>query len=433
MRDPYTGLPQEDGADLRRPSPVEVGARPPALDLRDDPNALVAQVAEALAEPRYGTLAQNLVAFGELLKLAGLDVTTGRLIDAAQSLTLINIAAKADFRLALKANLLSAVEDEQTFDTLFELFWRLTLGEPNAFPRPQPVNVSADLAKLGTIAAATRRQDRATGSGAAPRPKEGLPQSYSGDDIVVSRDFSDFRGDEVRQARRLIRRLAPKLATAVSRRQRSGRTGDQPDLRRSLRRATGYGGEVLEVMYRRRKVRKLKLVLLCDVSGSMDTYARFLVQFLYSLQNEVHSVSTFVFSTRLFEVTHLLKRHTFEAALDQIAQRVDGWSGGTNIGGSLHTFNHVYGKRRVDSRTVVVVISDGWDRGDIALLVREMQWLKRRAYKVLWLNPLLGHPHYQPLCRGMAAALPYIDYFLPAHNLASLVQVGRTLVHLART
>ncbi len=179
-------------------------------------------------------------------------------------------------------------------------------------------------------------------------------------------------------------------------------------------------------------MRRLNLVLLCDVSGSMDVYSRFLTQFVYGLQAELRRVSTFVFSTRLFDVTTMLKARSFEEALGRIRQRVDGWSGGTRIGGCLADFNRTYGRERIGPRTAVIIISDGWDRGDVDQLRREMRLLKRRAFKVLWLNPLLGEKNYRPVAQGMAAALPSIDAFLPVHNLASLSRVGRELMSLAR-
>jgi hypothetical protein len=164
----------------------------------------------------------------------------------------------------------------------------------------------------------------------------------------------------------------------------------------------------------------------------MDVYSRFLAQFLYGLQNELRGVSTFVFSTRLFEVTPLLHTRNFDEALARVARHVEGWSGGTRIGGCIADFNLRYAKQRLGPRTVVVIISDGWDRGDIEQLRREMRVLRRRAFRVLWLNPLVGDDRYQPVAQGMAAALPSIDELLPVHNLESLARVGRTLIRLAR-
>ena len=164
----------------------------------------------------------------------------------------------------------------------------------------------------------------------------------------------------------------------------------------------------------------------------MDVYSRFLVQFLYGMQNELRGVSTFVFSTRLFEITPMLRGRSFEEALGNVGKQVQGWSGGTRIGACLAEFNRRHAKQRVGPRTVVVIISDGWDRGDIEELSREMQSLKRRCYRLIWLNPLLGASDYRPVAQGMAAALPSIDEFLPVHNLHSLARVGKMLIKLSR-
>jgi uncharacterized protein with von Willebrand factor type A (vWA) domain len=199
------------------------------------------------------------------------------------------------------------------------------------------------------------------------------------------------------------------------------------DPRWTLRKNIKYGGDVVELVNRKRRIKKTKVVLLCDVSGSMDCYSRFLIQFMYGLQNELWGVETFVFSTSLTRITHLIRTKDIANALEQISGSILGWSGGTNIGRSLQTFNRNFAPAMVTSRTIVVIISDGWDRGDVSLLERQMQDLKRRSKKVIWLNPLLASENYEPLCKGMQAALPYIDLFLSVHNLNSLVALGRTL------
>jgi hypothetical protein len=181
------------------------------------------------------------------------------------------------------------------------------------------------------------------------------------------------------------------------------------------------------LVHRKKRIKKTRVVLLCDVSGSMDCYSRFLIQFMYGLQNELWGVETFVFSTSLSRITHLIRTKDIVNALEKISGSILGWSGGTNIGRSLHTFNRNFAPSMVTHRTVVVIISDGWDRGDVSLLEREMQDLKRRAKKIIWLNPLLASENYEPLCKGMQAALPYLDLFLSVHNVNSLVSLGRTL------
>ena len=386
-------------------------------------------VLDQLAE-RHGDLAGNLVRFAALLKAGEIEVTTTQVLSAAQSLREIDVSDREDFRAALAASFLTTVEDRPVFDVLFDRFWRLPGQDGEPPPRPQPQRLQGSEARLGLAEQVNIAYARDAGSvPAADTP----PRSYSPDDLLVEKDFATYRDDDVREARRYLRRLAPKLATATTRRRRPARAGAEIDLRRSLRAAARRGGEVARLLRRRRRVRRLNVVLLCDVSGSMDVYSRFLAQFLFGLQNELRGVSTFVFSTRLFEITPMLHARSFDDALARVARHVQGWSGGTRIGACLAEFNRRYAKQRLGPRTVVVVISDGWDRGDVEQLRGEMRTLKRRAYRVLWLNPLLGNRDYRPVAQGMAAALPSVDELLPVHNLESLARVGRTLMALSRS
>ena len=374
-------------------------------------------------------MAENLIQFAALLKSGELAVTTTQLLSAAQSLLAIDVTRRDDAHSALAASFLTNVEDRPVFDALFDQFWKLARSEEEPPPRPQPPRLAGGETRLGV--AELVESAYARGEGMSPPGADTPPETYSAEDALTQRDFASYRDDELHEARRYLRRLAHKLASATTRRRRRARSGREVDLRQSLRLAARHGGEVLRLAHKRRKVRKLNVLLLCDVSGSMDVYSRFLVQFLYGLQHELRGVSTFVFSTRLFEVTPMLRARSFDDALSRVSKQVQGWSGGTRIGACLAEFNRRHARQRIGPRTVVVVISDGWDRGDVAELGREMQALKRRCYRLLWLNPLLGSSGYRPLAQGMAAALPSIDEFLPVHNLASLARVGRTLMRLS--
>jgi len=409
---------------------VPKGAPVPVSPLHPHAGAdgLEADLAGILGD-RRASVAGNLVQFSRVLKSAGLDVTTGRLLDAARSLALLDLRRRDDFRVALRANLLSHVEEFALFDMLFDLYWRSDRrNDRDLLPRERFVESSAARPAGPEGSRKVPVEAEIAHEPAGDNPAE----SFNDADLLTAKDFSQFTDDDVRRCRRVIRQLAPRLASALSRRTRVAHSGGTVDLRRSLRQSVRHGGEVLDLARRRRRVDRLRLVVLCDVSGSMDLYSRFLVQFLYALQTEVRGVSTFVFSTRLNEVTHLLKSHTFAESLARIHAEVDSWSGGTSIGASLYAFDRRYGKQRLGGRTVVVIASDGWDRGDTTLIDRAMRSMRRRAYKIVWLNPLAGSRDYQPLAKGMAAAMPYIDYFLPAHNLDSLVRLARTLVYLAR-
>jgi uncharacterized protein with von Willebrand factor type A (vWA) domain len=226
---------------------------------------------------------------------------------------------------------------------------------------------------------------------------------------------------------RVAARLARQLAARPSRRWKPAMRGHRLNLRQLMRQSLKTGGDVVELTFRERRLRKTKLVLLCDVSGSMDLYSRFLLQFLYALQNCFARVETFVFSTRLSRVTDQLRRRPYGVALRRLSADVDDWSGGTRIGDCLTAFAEGW-PRLVDRRTVVVVVSDGWDSGDPALVASTLASIRQRAGRVVWLNPLLGSPAYRPETRGMAAALPHLDVFAPVHNLDSLRALARHLV-----
>ena len=390
----------------------------------------LAAFAERAGALRRGTVEGNVVAFVRLLREAGLQVTTGDAIVAARALLAVGLASREDVRAALAATLVRRQAERPLFEALFEQFW--SRRAPGDAPPGPPREVAAS--DRGAGPPARLRRDAVpealyAGGEAAPAPRA-TPGAYSGQDLLTRRDFSSMRPEELDAVRRLIRSLAPRLASALARRRRAARLGHEVDLRRSMRRAGRRHGELRELARRRRRRRRTRLVVLADVSGSMDLYSRFLVQFLYGLQQELRGVSTFVFSTRLFEVTPMLRARSFAGALRLVSSSVDAWSGGTQIGATLADFNRRYARERVGRDTVVVVLSDGWDRGDASSVGREMASLHRRARRVIWLNPLLGAPGYQPLAGGMAAALPHCDDFLPAHSVEALAALGRRLLAL---
>src|SRR5918999_1365474 len=368
------------------------------------PESVAAAVNSFSGVRGHGTLA-NLLAFGRALKQLGVKVSLSQVIDASRSLNLVDIAEKEDFRALLRSNLISQKEDFPVFDMVFDCFWR----EQNYERVPMET-----LEIQGTP---TESQDL---------DELSIP-TYSAQELLNRKDFSEMSVEESRAIARAILLIATKIATQISRRKKHARKGATVDPRWTLRKNIKYGGDVVELVNRKRRIKKTKVVLLCDVSGSMDCYSRFLIQFMYGLQNELWGVETFVFSTSLSRITHLIRTRDIANALEQISGSILGWSGGTNIGRSLQTFNRNFAPSMVTSRTIVVIISDGWDRGDVSLLERQMQDLKRRCKKVIWLNPLLASENYEPLCKGMQAALPYIDLFLSVHNLNSLVALGRTL------
>jgi uncharacterized protein len=394
------------------------------------PEAVAAAVGHFSSVRGQGTL-PNLLAFGRALKQLGVKVSLSQVIDASRSVEFVDIADKADFRTLLRSNLISQKEDFPVFDMLFDHFWReqsyervpMETVEIQGTPTESGAQEGGDEEGLEEAVAEAVAAENI--------PLENLDEfsvpTYSPQELLNRKDFSEMGVEESRAIARAILLIATKIATQISRRKKLGRKGNVVDPRWTMRKNMKYGGEIIDLVNRKRRIKKTRVVLLCDVSGSMDCYSRFLIQFMYGLQNELWGVETFVFSTSLSRITHLIRTKDIANALEKISGSILGWSGGTNIGRSLHTFNRNFAPSMVTHRTVVVVISDGWDRGDVSLLEREMQDLKRRCKKIIWLNPLLASENYEPLCKGMQAALPYLDLFLSVHNVNSLITLGRTL------
>lgn len=381
-----------------------------------------------------GTLA-NILMFGRVLKDLDFRVGLSQVIDANRCLPLIDIRRRPDFHRALSANLLHDREEMALFDRVFEAFWQ---GDTEMDPAMETMEVPAgnlDDAPDpsddgGGDMEETAAEQESAGDPGADDPEPVQVPAYSPNEQLHEKDFSEMGIEESRAVSQAILLIASKIATQVSRRKKRARRGVEIDPRGTMRRNVKYGGELVELVARKRRIKKTRVVLLCDVSGSMDCYSRFLIQFMYGLQNELWGVETFVFSTTLSRITHLIRTKNIGNALEKISRSVLGWSGGTNIGRSLEVFNRDHAVSMVTHRTVVVIISDGWDRGDVGVLERQMQALKRRCGKMIWLNPLLASENYEPLCKGMQAALPYLDLFLSAHNVSSLVHLGHTMRRL---
>jgi hypothetical protein len=255
---------------------------------------------------------------------------------------------------------------------------------------------------------------------------------WSPEDLLREKDFAELTSTEFDHVSRLIAELASSRPRRRSRRLRPHHRGHDLDMRRLVRASLATGGDAADRTFRRRVQVPRKLVVICDVSGSMEAYSRALVLFLHALVLTGRGVEAFAFGTRLTRLTPDLTGRDPEHALDAAAARVVDWSGGTRIGASLKAFNDEWGRRALTRGAVVLIVSDGWEREDAALVGHEMARLARQAYAVVWVNPLKGHPDYQPLAGGMRAALPYIDRFLPGHNLASLEELAAVLDGIER-
>jgi uncharacterized protein with von Willebrand factor type A (vWA) domain len=374
---------------------------------------------------RHADLQRNILDFCRLLREREMLVTPSEVIDAMRTANVVDLSDRLEFKTALRSVLTARPEDIPLHDATFDEFWRSRLPE-RMEERSEEGVASQDHEAEGED---IPQPQVAEGDQAeADEDEDGLEMPlYSPVEVLASRDFSTFVPDEMQEIARAIMIVARRLATRESRRYRSTQRGHAIDLRRTMRRNIKYGGTVVELAKKKRKIRKPKIVLVCDVSRSMDTYSKFLLQFIYALQNTLGRVESFVFSTRLTRVTDYFRSSDIYTALDRIAREVPDWSGGTRIGESLKVFNADWALRTLNKHTIVLIMSDGLDTGDASVLEHEMEQIQRRAARVIWLNPLLGNEDYRPLARGMSAALPHVNLFASAHNLASLQSLGKYL------
>jgi uncharacterized protein len=355
-----------------------------------------------------------------VLREAGLEVGPGRIADALSALDEVDIGRQDDMYWSLRATLVTRFEEIEPFDRAFNAWF---LGAPVVPPTRMRV------ARLGR-GRPGRRADPIRGAereAAADRSEVG----WSATEILRRRDFAAMTPEEFARARALMTQLAGVRPRRRSRRLRSHPRGRALDLRKLARRSLSTGGEPIARSFRRRVEVSRRLVILCDISGSMEAYTRALLLFMHAAVG-VGRVEVFAFGTRLTRLTNELRVHDPEQALDAAAARVADWASGTLIGESLKRFNDEWGRRALSRGAVVVIVSDGWERHDPALVGREMSRLGRRAFAVIWVSPLVGKLNYEPLSAGIRAALPHVDRFLPGHNIASLQALGDALASVDR-
>ena len=365
---------------------------------------------------------RKLVTFGRILREAGLEVGPGRLQDALRSLDQVDLTSREEVYHALRCTLVSRRDDIEAFDMAFAAFWeRAPRTEPD-----QPVDLglqaSAQPPQRAPSPAPRREDDR-------PSEDESPPVlvASSTEEILRRKDFADMTSAELRRVRRLIAALPAAAPTRRSHRLRPGHAGDVLDMRRTLRAAIHTEGVPLRLAYRRRKLVPRKLVFLCDVSGSMEPYARAMIMFLEAAARAGRHVEAFAFGTRLSRLTPQLRDLDPVRSLRLAGAAMPDWGGGTRIGESLRAYNEQYGRRGLTRGAVAVVVSDGWERGDLALLDTELGRLHRQTYRLVWVNPLKGHTGFEPLAGGMRVALRHSDVFVEGHNLAALEALAEVL------
>ncbi|MCY3801304.1 MAG: VWA domain-containing protein [Chloroflexi bacterium] len=380
------------------------------------------------------SLLRAFVEFGHFLRDRGYSTVQTQPGDLVRAAAVVGLSAPTDFRNSARAIFAGSPSQFVGFDEAFEEFWlgRRTVepGMPLGGITPHPAREYVDddmlLLDTGARGGSVKEVDIDPSDDGTVRVA-----AYSPVESLRHMDFGYATSEELTQIRRLIAALRWDIAKKRARRLRPASRPGLLDMRRIVRSTLRQGGEPARLFWRRPKIKPRPMVLLCDISGSMELYSRILITFAHALQRGLRDVESFVFGTRLTRVTWVLRDNQVDEALRRVSKSVVDWSSGTRIGQSLHQFNRTWARRKLSRGAVVLIASDGWDRGDVGLLADEMRYLQRSAFRLIWLNPLLGQPEYQPLTLGMQAALPYVDDFLPVHNLASLEQLGSLLAGLS--
>lgn len=388
--------------------------------------------AVAILRPNDGgrMLTRRFVGFVRVLRDNGFPVGLRETVDGLRVACQADLGHREVLRWAFRSLLCASQTDWRRFDEIFDLYW---LGQG----RLRSTQISRHGARTGPpesadtegYAGLTLDADR----GPEPETDVGVGRR-GGASKVETLATTDLRhindADELARINDLTERLAARMKYRLTRRERLRRRGRRLDLRRVIHRSIRFGGTPMQLAYRMRWPKPLRLVVILDVSGSMSLYSTFFVRFIRGVLDNFREAEAFVFHTRLIHISAALRERDTAKALERMALMATGWAGGTRIGDSLATFNRNYAASVISSRTAVMIVSDGYDTGPPEILGAEMARLKRRAKRIIWLNPLIGWRDYAPVAQGMAAALPYVDLFAPAHNLESLTALEPYLARL---
>ena len=375
---------------------------------------------------------QRLLGFARLARDNGFRVGIEESLDALALTEAAGALDKRALRFGLRALFCSCATDWGKFDRLFDLYWhdlgrrsptRTSGGPQSAKARAESAHASA---RIPELAEQLRRDMELDGGG-----QDGRQQGASDVETLAKTDFRYLNdADELEDIYALTERLAARMRWRLTRRYRTQSRGRVVELRNTIHKSLRYGGTPLSLAYRKRRERPVRLVVLIDASGSMNLYSAFFLRFVRGIVDNFDDADAFVFHTRLVHLSQALREKNIEKAMERMAVMSQGWGGGTRIGGCLEIFNKNYAQSMLDARSVVVIMSDGFDTGEPALLEQQMKKLRGRSKRILWLNPLLGWKDYAPVAQGMSAALPFIDLFAPAHNLESLMALEPYLCKL---
>jgi len=378
--------------------------------------------------------------FGRFLRQAGYSVGTGEIMTAIAASSKIDLLNREDFRHALKACLITDHKFIPLFDQLFDLYWRNPDRIENVSDILRKLYESRlSQAELQSMKDQIKELYHKRLESLKEREKNAKEDSedktldvflYSPEEILREKRFDAYTAEELEEAKKFISRWKWEFGERKLRRLHVGRTPYRLNIRSTIRKNIFPTQDFIELQWKERKIKVRPLVVLTDISGSMDHYTRILLHFIFTIHSVNKHIEAFTFGTRLTRITHYLRQKDVNDALDLTNDSVEDWSGGTKIGETLEAFNRTWARRVLNGGAVVLIISDGWDTGNIELLNKEADRLHRSCHRVIWLNPNLGYVDFQPLTQGIQTILPHVDKFLPIHNLNSLIELGRVLKQL---
>jgi uncharacterized protein with von Willebrand factor type A (vWA) domain len=385
-----------------------------------------------------GRLAENIMHFGRTLRAAGLPTGPGKVLAAIRAVEAVGLRRRDDFYWALHAVFVNRRDQQELFDQTFQIFWRnpeilermmallLPDVQPTAGMRPEEENaVSRRLAEA--LLAGRDPGDKAGAEPAKDEVEIDAVMTFSDREVLRHMDFEQMSTAEIATAKAAIAAMRLPIMTLPTRRFRPAKSGNRADLRATMRAALRSGGDTIPLRWKQQRRRHPPLVVICDISGSMSRYSRMLLHFLHAITSDRDRVHSFVFGTRLTNVTRFLRHKDIDVALEKVAAAVVDWAGGTRIGACLHDFNRIWARRVLGQGAVVLFISDGLDRDNAEGLRGEMERLHRSCRRLIWLNPLLRYEGYEPKSLGAKAIMPHVDDFRTVHNLESLAQLTEVL------
>lgn len=391
-----------------------------------------------MSEPEVhsgGTFAENIMHFARTLRRAGIPVGPGRVIEAIRAVEVAGIRRREDFYWTLHAVFVNRRDQWDIFDQAFHVFWR----------NPELLKKMMDMMLPTTFLDSTRREDqpelsRRLSEALAPSPAPDSDQesdqeeveinatlTASDNELLQSKDFESMSAEEMEEAKKAMAAMRLPILEVQTRRQRADFHGGVIDMRRTLRASLRGGGASIPLRFKSRVTRHPPLIIICDISGSMTQYSRMLLHFMHALTNDRDRVHTFVFGTRLTNITRYMRYRDVDAALDAVSEKVEDWSGGTRIGATVKEFNKFWSRRLLGQGAVVLFISDGLDRDAGEGLGIEMERLHKSCRQLIWLNPLLRYQGFKPRSKGVKAILPHVDQFRTIHNLNSLKDLADIL------